>query len=287
LRIPLHISGIWVPFEAGDLRSSGSIGAGINLTLYLEVIDYSTSDVCSISVNGRDVFRDHARYICGKTGIRVSARMRSLIEPGMGFAVSAAAVLAYCLLHASVVGRGFVEDYATLAHEAEVLYKTGLGDVPAIYYGGLEVRVKPGAPGIGVVKRIVVGFKPCLIACVLPGFESTPEMLNRLSREDYEYGEKLLRELVENPSLETFFEKAQLFTRRVFEYSAVDRAVEGYRSSIVGFFRKKQALVAWVERDRARDVAEHFEKILKAKCFEVTVDHMGVAQALASIYERV
>jgi len=286
LRVPLHVSGIWVPLEAGDLRSSGSIGAGVNLTLYLEVVGYATGGDCSISVNGREVFRDHASYVCGRTGVRLSARMRSPVEPGVGFAVSAAAVLAYSLLHASVVGRGFIEDYAALAHEAEVLYRTGLGDVPAIYCGGLEVRVKPGAPGVGVVKRIAVGFKPRLVACVLPGLEDTPAMLSRLSREVYAYGEELLRELFENPSLEAFFEKAQLFTRRVFDYRAVDQAVESCKDGVVGFYRKKQALVAWVERDRVSEAIECFERALRAQCFEATVDYSGVAYMLSGVYEH-
>ena len=42
-----------------------------------------------------------------------------------------------------------------IAHNAEVNCKTGLGDVLASFHGGFEIRVKPGAPGIGHVEKIV------------------------------------------------------------------------------------------------------------------------------------
>ena len=40
-----------------------------------------------------------------------------------------------------------------IAHNAEVNCKTGLGDVLASFHGGFEIRVKPGAPGIGTVTK--------------------------------------------------------------------------------------------------------------------------------------
>lgn len=43
-----------------------------------------------------------------------------------------------------------------IAHNAEIKFKTGLGDVIATYYGGFEIRTKCGAPGIGLVKKITL-----------------------------------------------------------------------------------------------------------------------------------
>jgi len=279
LRIPLHVSGIWIPVITGDLKTTGSIGAGVNLDLYLEVVDYTLGNECSMVVNDKNMFNDHAEYICGKTGVRINARMHSPVEPGSGFAVSAASTLAYSILYGFVLKKGFIEDYAAYAHEAEVLYKTGLGDVSAIYHGGLEVRVKPGAPGVGVVKRIVMGFKPCILACILPGFEDTPSMLSRLNRDVYAYGERLLKELIEEPSIESFFEKAQLFTRRVFDYALIDRVIAGLRGYILGFYRKKQSLIVWVERDRSIDVMDNIVRNLNVKCFETTINQTGLINA--------
>ena len=46
------------------------------------------------------------------------------------------------------------EKVGQIAHNAEVMCKTGLGDVLASFHGGFEIRTKAGAPGIGVVEKI-------------------------------------------------------------------------------------------------------------------------------------
>ena len=55
-----------------------------------------------------------------------------------------------------------------IAHNAEVNCKTGLGDVLASFYGGFEVRVKPGKPGIGTVEKISTDKISVIMICFSP-----------------------------------------------------------------------------------------------------------------------
>ena len=55
-----------------------------------------------------------------------------------------------------------------IAHNAEVNCKTGLGDVLASFHGGFEIRVKPGAPGIGNVEKIITDKISVIMICFSP-----------------------------------------------------------------------------------------------------------------------
>lgn len=276
ISVPLHVSGIWVPVLVDDLLYSGSIGAGLNLSLYLKNQEYYIGSNCEIVINDKKALTDHARYVCKETGLKLVLRVSSPIDLGKGYAVSASAILVYSLLLGLLRNHGSLEEYAGLAHKAEIIYKTGLGDVTAIFYGGAEIRVKPGAPGIGIVKHIVVHRNPCIIACVLPGVEDTPLMLQRISSETYSYGKKLLDKLISNPSLADFFEYAQLFTRRIFNYDFTDKLLDSFKKKIIGYYRKKQALIIWVEQEYGEDVIRYLVRN-KLYCLKTSIDTRGVS----------
>jgi len=78
------------------------------------------------------------------------------------------------------------------AHILEVKYKTGLGDVIAEYTGGFVIRVKPGAPGVGVAYRVPVKERVNLVLVEVGKGESTSTMLSRMSGEVISEGERLL-----------------------------------------------------------------------------------------------
>ncbi|MET1160213.1 MAG: hypothetical protein ABWW65_04570 [Thermoprotei archaeon] len=271
-RVPLHVSGIWIPVEKSSLRHTGSLGAGLNLEIYLEASPLTTRE-CSIVLNNEKILVDHASYMCSKTSISIGITAYSPIGLGVGYGVSAASLLALALIMSKYANRDSLLEHVVLAHEAEVKYRTGLGDVIAEYYGGAEIRVKPGPPGIGAIEQIKYKEPVRILACILGSSESTPVMLSRVKREIYDYGYKLYRELLENPVLEVFFEKAQLFTRRIFDYTQIDELLS-HSSGVNGYYRKKQALIVWVENDYLYDI---FEKLKESgiKCFITSIDKSG------------
>lgn len=274
IKVPLHVSGIWIPRLTNDLKKSGSIGCGLNLELYVELVDYIL-DNCFIELNNKIVLRDHSNYICRNTGLNMGVRVSSIVDLGVGYGVSSASTLIHALASSIILKKDLsLIEYAKLAHEAEVLYKTGLADVISQYYGGVLIRIHPGAPGIGVVKNIDIQDNPVLLACILSGDETTPIMLSRVDQSVYKYGENLLKELIKNPSLESLFEKSQLFTRRVFDYKQVDDLMRNWISKTPGFYRKKQALIIWCEREWCSDLRDYLEKH-GLKCFKTSINKGG------------
>jgi pantoate kinase len=274
IRIPLHVSGIWYPIHMDNPLYTGSIGAGLNLELYL-VVQSIEEDRCSILLNNEFVLREHAEIICNNIGLKISVREYSPIGLGIGYGVSAASLIGLSMSKLLIHDKPdtTLERSVWPAHIAEVLKGTGLGDVIAEYYGGVEIRVKPGPPGIGMVEHIFPRKKPCILASILPGKITTPLMLKMISPETYSFGKKLLEKLLEEPVLEKLFEYSNMFTRRIFDYSFIDKVLGRYRGRIIGYYRKKQALIVWVEDEWFDEIHGYLNSYFKT--FKTSIDYMG------------
>jgi pantoate kinase len=84
-------------------------------------------------------------YILKKIGVTVSVTTECHLPIGAGFGLSAAALLAtLTAVNQSNDLKMTPRDIAALAHEAEVVHRTGLGDVAACQGGGRVVRNGPG-----------------------------------------------------------------------------------------------------------------------------------------------
>jgi pantoate kinase len=105
---------------------------------------------------------------------------------------------------------------AQLAHVAEIKCKTGLGTVIAETYGGLEVRVQPGAPGIGEIKNIPVP-EDIVVACASFAPLSTRKFLyEEETRERVnDVGGKLVDKLIEEPDYLNFMRLSRQFAEHV------------------------------------------------------------------------
>jgi len=150
---PGHISGYFRRIEGDSITTTGSIGAGIVISEGVTAT-VAPSKTASISVDRKDetgnlIHHSHRsppiEYILGKLGVTVAVTTECHLPIGAGFGLSAAALLATL----TAVNRSHAlglspHDIAALAHEAEVLHKTGLGDVAACQGGGRVVRMGPG-----------------------------------------------------------------------------------------------------------------------------------------------
>ncbi|HYY67598.1 MAG TPA: hypothetical protein VE572_04555 [Nitrososphaeraceae archaeon] len=150
----------------------GSMGAGIavdlgvttTVTVYDKLDNFSgtTYDVC---INGssqnldievtKSVAEQYLKLSGGKSYyIRIEHEISIPIGYGLSSSGAAALSLSYALNRALAVGLD-IEQAAQIAHCSEIECRTGLGSVLAQYVGGFELRSKIGAPGIGVVDRIL------------------------------------------------------------------------------------------------------------------------------------
>ena len=100
-----------------------------------------------------------------------------------------------------------------IAHNAEVNCKTGLGDVLASYHGGFEIRVKPGAPGIGNVEKISAAGISIIMICFSP-ISTNKFIKERLSQINGLGGEMVSR-LLESRNYEHFQDMSLEFAKYV------------------------------------------------------------------------
>lgn len=100
-----------------------------------------------------------------------------------------------------------------IAHNAEVNCKTGLGDVLASFHGGFEIRVKPGAPGIGDVKKIVTDKISIIMICFSP--ISTNKFIKEHLSKINGLGGKMVKKLLESKNYEHFQDMSLEFAKYI------------------------------------------------------------------------
>lgn len=100
-----------------------------------------------------------------------------------------------------------------IAHNAEVNCKTGLGDVLASYHGGFEIRVKPGAPGIGSVEKIFTDKITILMICFSP--ISTNKFIRERLSQINGIGGKMVNKLLKSKNYEHFQDMSLEFAKYV------------------------------------------------------------------------
>src|SRR5947199_7367875 len=94
--------------------------------------------------------------MCGRT-CEVNNLCETSVPVSQGFGVWAAAAVSTALALDDALGAKIPRDeLVAIAHETEVECGTGLGDVVPASMGGMDVRLKPGAPGHAEVRKFPV-----------------------------------------------------------------------------------------------------------------------------------
>jgi len=128
--------------------TSGSLGVGITLE------KGSTATVTGnrvIRVNGTKWKFPTVEYVIEKLGVNCGVEIQMEVPAGCGFGMSGASALATAFEVNDYFGLGMdFWEVADLAHEAEVVCRTGLGDVCCQSLGGVVIRKKACAPSLAV-----------------------------------------------------------------------------------------------------------------------------------------
>jgi pantoate kinase len=153
---PGHISGYFRRVGGESVASTGSIGAGIVISEGVTAT-VNPSDTTSVSVWRQEESGNRIQYsraspllenVLSNLGVTVSVMTECHLPIGAGFGLSAAALLATLTAVNQCLDLGLTpRNIALLAHEAEVVHRTGLGDVAACQGGGRVVRSGPGIDG--------------------------------------------------------------------------------------------------------------------------------------------
>ena len=107
---------------------------------------------------------------------------------------------------------------SAMAHQAEVEMNTGLGDVIGEVCGGIPLRIKPGAPGIGKTDKLLsryAEYELFVIAKNLGSIETStilndPFMVKEINR----VGRVLLAELLLKPQISYLMELSLKFAKK-------------------------------------------------------------------------
>jgi pantoate kinase len=179
---PAHITGFFKAeidkSNSVDTRNFGSLGAGFSIqrgvtttveTHKAKEFDYEITSTGYLSENtsvSEFVVRDFIKRCSSECFIKVHHEISIPVGYGLGSSGAVALSLAIALNKALNLGLS-KEKVGEIAHNAEIMCKTGLGDVIAAYHGGFEIRTKTGAPGVGTVEKTNSDYSVILI-CFSP-----------------------------------------------------------------------------------------------------------------------
>ncbi len=198
---PSSITCFFSPVLSDDPKRSGSIGVGIALKPGLVVSVWRGRR--EVRLNGREVRVPTVDTVMDALGFDGRVEFETDLPLGCGFGVSGAMALG---LSTALTGCRFKA--ADIAHEAEVLNGTGLGDVTTQCYGGVVARINAATPSACKVETYlwdltldVVVFGPLPTGEVLRDFRGIEGV-----------GRECLKEFLRNPSVENLFKQSKRFS---------------------------------------------------------------------------
>ncbi len=223
---PAHITGFFkAELDKEDSKQLGSLGAGFSIQKGVKttvtVRDKTKHDISNfaIKVNG---FESGDMRVSELVLNRFSVKGKFIdvthdidVPVGYGFGCSAAVALSLSIALNDALDCKLTKiQVAQIAHNIEIECRTGLGDVLASYHGGFEIRVKPGAPGVGQVKKIDLSEKrDVIIICFNP--ISTKKFLKEKISSINGLGGKMVKKLIESNDTEEFQDMSIKFAKYV------------------------------------------------------------------------
>src|SRR3989337_1309399 len=177
---PAHITGFFKAeiekkSNIGELGSQGagfSIQKGVKTTVRVrKKTEYDISNfhlnILGYQTDNTQVSEFVIKKFLDLVGKDVFVDVDHNITVPVGYGLGCSGALALALNQALDTGLS-KEQVGLIAHEAEIKCQTGLGDVLASYHGGFEIRIKGGAPGHGIVKKIKSDNYTAVIICFSP-----------------------------------------------------------------------------------------------------------------------
>ncbi|UCF49532.1 MAG: hypothetical protein JSU91_07225, partial [Thermoplasmatales archaeon] len=179
------------------------------------LVKNSTTQEMDIYINNRrssaPVIRLALKYLLGENPLNVVVKTKYEIPVGQGFGMSAAGALSASYALAKIIGISS-NDAIRASHFAEVQLKTGLGDVLASSFGGIEIRKSAGLPPWGVIEHIPGNGE--LVLCVIGKKLDTKKILEDTNKATkiVDYGKYCTKKILQKPSVDNLFTLSQAFT---------------------------------------------------------------------------
>jgi pantoate kinase len=194
---------------------------------------------------------------------------------GLGSSGAVALSLSYALDQVLEVKLDKIE-IGKIAHIAEIHCKTGLGDVLASYHGGFEIRVKPGAPGIGKVEKIDVDNISIIMICFSP--ISTNKFIQEHLSKINGLGGKMVNKLLESKDYDNFQDMSLEFAKYInvmtprMEKLIEELSLNGIKSGIAIFGETVFTMIPKISKNKVLDI---FKKYPEGKIIISQLDVQG------------
>ena len=225
--VPGHVTGIFRIFdEYEDPLRCGSTGAGFSVTIgtvtSVSVMDHPSLEITTeyneqridAKVTKTVVQRLTEKY---ERTLKVHVEHTSSLLSGAGFGASGAGALGTALALSHLLDHDIeYERAAGLAHIAEIVNHTGLGDVLSQTVGGVEVRVQAGGPGVGKIENIAYQDSLHVVLAGAPGLKTSDVLTNPTTRKRINtIGDELVTRIINSPTIETFTECSREFSEEI------------------------------------------------------------------------
>ncbi len=274
---PAHITGFFkAELDKKDSKQVGSLGAGFSIKKGVkttvsvrEKTKYDIADF-AIKVNGFESGDMRvSELVLSKFSVKgkfIDVTHNIDVPVGYGFGCSAAVALSLSIALNDALNFKLTKiQVAQIAHNVEIECKTGLGDVLASYHGGFEVRVKPGAPGIGQVKKIDSKEKrDVIIICFNP--ISTKKFLNEKISSINGLGGKMVKRFIESNDTEEFQDMSVKFAKYINVISPKMNQVinllhkNGIKCGVALFGETVFSLVTKEEKNKVKALLKQFDE---------------------------
>ncbi len=262
--VPAHITGLFQIHPHDDPLKMGSRGAGFSIDNPVITVAHfmeSSNEEVQIQYNNQiidgivslNVCKEFSEFTKGK---RILIKHYSKLPMQAGFGSSGAGALgaAFSLneLFSATKSR---EELGQIAHVAEVECKSGLGDVIAQMHAGGEIRLQPGAPGIGQIKKIDWPDEYKILSIYLGKMSTkkiitSPEHIKKIN----EASGNLLEELEKEPTVVKFVEASYQFAK---ETKLMNERVE----NLVTELRKKKYKASMIMLGESIFVVGKYDKL--------------------------
>lgn len=221
--VPGHVTGFFsIHDQSRKMRHRGSRGAGICLSKGAHSVVGITGSIrpsIDIFINDKMAEAPVTKYavqrLIGNDPLKVIIYITQDLPSSQGFGMSGAGALSSCLAVAEALEREIEEtEVICAAHEAEVKFSTGLGDVVSQSKGGIVLRRMEGCPPFGVLEQLEVS-ETEVVLCVIGKELPTRKIITDPSykRKINDSGENLLRVLQRNPTLEELMNLSYKFSK--------------------------------------------------------------------------
>jgi len=194
---------------------------------------------------------------------------------GLGSSGAVALSLSYALDQVLELKLNKIE-IGKIAHIAEINCKTGLGDVLASYHGGFEIRVKPGAPGIGKVEKIDIDDISIIMICFSP--ISTNKFIQEQLSKINGLGGKMVNKLLESKDYDNFQDMSLEFAKYInvmtpkMQKLIEELSLNGIKSGIAMFGETVFTMIPKIYKNKVLDI---FKKYSEGKIIISQLDVQG------------